>query len=144
MCWHLKEELNHLVPIIAQCLFAQYTALGCNYHTSFALGTVQVQECGGQEASSDQSNTDAPYLTYQLCGYEGQKLYNTPPMPTAPRGKWMDACWGRVCPTPMSLQTSTNCRIGTDQMWLQDLLQGSLLMQEGQTPLHWSLQMPQF
>ena len=49
----------------------------CNYHTSFALGTVQVQTSGGQEASSDQGNTDAPYLTHQNCGYEGKKLYNT-------------------------------------------------------------------
>ena len=56
------------------------------YHTSFALGTVQVQESGGREASSDQSDTDAPYLTP---GW-GQKLYNTSLMPAAPRGNgWM-------------------------------------------------------
>jgi hypothetical protein len=83
------------------CLFPRYTALGFNYHTSFALGTVQVQESGGREAS-DQSNIHAPYLTYQLCGYEGQKLYNTSPMSTAPRGKWMDDCRGWVCPSPVS------------------------------------------
>ena len=117
---------------------------GCNYHTSFALGTVQVQESGGREASSDQSNTDAPYLTHQHCGHEGYKLYNNSPMPTAPRGKWMDACRGRVCPSPVSLQTSTSCCLGTDQMWLQDVFQGSLLMQEEQPPLHCSLQMPKF
>ena len=29
-------------------------------HTSFALGTVPVQEFGGRESSSDQSNMDAP------------------------------------------------------------------------------------
>ena len=46
----------------------------CNYRTSFALGTVHVPESGGREASSDQSNTDASYLTHQHCGYEGQKL----------------------------------------------------------------------
>ena len=101
-----------------------------------ALGTVQVQESVGREASSVQSNTDVPYLTHLLCGYRGQKLYNTSPIPTAPRGKWMDTCRGRVCPSPVSLQTSTICRLGTDQMWLQDILQGSLLMQEEQPPLH--------
>ena len=37
-----------------------------------------------------------------------------------------------VCPSPVSLQTSTNCRLGTDQMWLQNILQGSLLMKEEQ------------
>ena len=105
---------------------------GWNYHTSFALGTVQVQESGGREASFDQSNTDAPYLTHQLRGYEGHKLNNTSPMLTvpSPRGKWMDACPGRVCPSPVSVQTSTSCRLGTDQMWLQDILQGSQVMQE--------------
>ena len=56
-------------------------------HLSLALGTIQVQESGEREASSHQSNTDAPYLTHQYCGYEGQKLYNTSTMPTAPRGK---------------------------------------------------------
>ena len=56
----------------------------------------------------------------------------------------MDACRGRVRPSPVSLHTSTNCRLGTDQMWLQDILPGSLLMQEEQLPLHRSVQMPQF
>ena len=73
---------------------------GCNYHTRLALGTIQVQESGGREASSDQNNTDAPYLTHQHYGYDGQKLYNTSPMSAAPRGKWMDACRGRVCSSP--------------------------------------------
>ena len=74
----------------SRSLFYQYTAPGggggCNYHTSFALGTVQVQESGGREASSDQSNTDAPYLTHQHCWHERQKLCNTSPMSIAPRG----------------------------------------------------------
>ena len=61
---------------------------GCNYHTSFALESVQVQESGAREASSVQNNTDAPCLTYQLCGYEGQKLYNTSVMPL----EEMDGC----------------------------------------------------
>ena len=56
----------------------------------------------------------------------------------------MDACRGRVCPSPVSLHTSTSCRFGADQMWLQDILQGSLLIQEEQPPLHCSLQIPQF
>ena len=47
---------------------------GCNNHTSFAFGTIQGQKSGGREASSDQSNTGASYLTHQHCGYEGQKL----------------------------------------------------------------------
>ena len=105
---------------------------GCNYHTIFALGTVQVQESEGREASSDQSNIDAPYFTHQHRGYEGHKLYNTSPMPTASRGKWVDACRGRVCPSPVYLQTRTNCRLRTDQIWLQNILQGSLVMQEEQ------------
>ena len=71
--------------------------LGCNYHANFALGTVQVQNSGGRDASSDQSNAHAPYLTHQLCGFEGQQLY-TSPMPTPPRGKWMYTYRGRVCP----------------------------------------------
>ena len=29
----------------------------------------------------------------------------------------MVACRGRVCLSPVSLQTSTSCRHGTDQMW---------------------------
>ena len=87
---------------------------GCNYHTSFTLGTVQVHESGEREVSSDQSNTDAPYITQQLCGYEGQKLYNTSPMPTAPRGKWMDACRGRVIqclykPAPVAVLELIQC-----------------------------------
>ena len=65
-------------------------------------------------------------------------------MPTAPRGIWIDACRGRVYPSPVSLETSTSCRLGTDQIWLQGILQESLLMQEEQPPLHCSLQMPQF
>ena len=113
----------------------------CPMMTSFVFGTIQVQESGEREAYSDQSNTDAPYRTHQHCG---QQLYNTSPMPSAPRGKWMDACRGRVCSSPVSPQTSTSCRLGTDQMWLQDVLQGSLLMKEEQPPLHCSLQMPQF
>ena len=84
---------------------------GCHYHTSFALGTVQVQESGGREATSKQSDTDAPYFTHQLCGYEGQKLYNTSPIRTASREKWMDASRGRVCPSPVSLKTSATCRL---------------------------------
>ena len=84
---------------------------GCNYHTMFALGTVHIQESGGREASSDQSNTDAPHLTHQRCGYEGQKLHNTSLMPNAPRRKWMDACRRRVCPSPVSRQISTSCRL---------------------------------
>ena len=67
--------------------------------------------------------------------------YNTSAMPTAPRGKWMDACRGRVCPSPVSLQTNTSYLLVTDQMWLQDILQGSLLLQGEQTPLLCSLQM---
>ena len=50
---------------------------------------------------------------HQHCGYEGQQLYNASPKPTAPRGKWMEACRGRECPRSVSLQTSTNCRLGT-------------------------------
>ena len=127
----------------SRSLFDQYTAPGCNYHTSFALGTVQVQKSGGREASSDQTDTDAPNLTHQLCGYEGQKLYNTSAMPTAPRGNgWMLAGDDRVCPSPVSLQPSTSCRLGTDQMWLQNISQGSLLTPEEQQTLHCSLQMP--
>ena len=55
-------------------------------------------------------------------------------MPLEENG-WMLAGDDRVCPSPVSLQTSTSCRLGTDQMWLQDILQGSLLMQEEQPPL---------
>ena len=128
----------------SRSLFAQYTALEVQQPYQLWLGTVQVQECGGRDASSDQTNIDAPYLTHQLCGYEGQKLCNTSPMLTAPSRKWMEACRGRVYPSLVSLQTSTSCRLGTDQMWLQDILQGSLFMQEKQSPLHCSLQMPQF
>ena len=57
----------------SRSLFDQYTAPGGgggNNHTSIALGTVQVQESGGREASSDQSNTDTPNLTspcYVIC-----------------------------------------------------------------------------
>ena len=66
-------------------------------------------------------------------------------MPTAPRENgWMLAGDDRVCPSPVSLQTTTSGRLRTDQMWLQDILQGSLLMQEEQLPLHCSLQMPYF
>ena len=44
----------------------------------------------------------------------------------------MDASRGRVWPSPVSLQTSTSCRLVTVQMWLKDILQGSLFMQEEQ------------
>ena len=77
----------------SRSLFDHYTAPGCNFA---ALGTVQVQESGGREASSDQSNTDASYLTHQHCGHEGPNPCTTPH--PAPTGKWMDACQGRYVP----------------------------------------------
>ena len=120
------------------CLFS-IQLRGCNYHTSFALESVQVQESGAREASSVQNNTDAPCLTYQLCGYEGQKLYNTSVMPTASRGNgWMFAGDDRVYSSPVSLQTNTSCRLGSDQMWLQDILQCK------KNNLPCSLQVPHF
>ena len=129
----------------SRSLFDQYTAPGVQLPYQFCARIVEVQEFGGREASSDQSNTDVPYLTHQLCGYEGQKLYTTSSTPTASRGKYMDASRGRSCPSPVSLQTSTSYRLGTDQMWLQDILQGSLLMQEEQfTCTDYCLQLPQF
>ena len=110
---------------------------GCNYHTSFALGTDRSIKSGGLEASSDQSNTDAPHLTHQHCGCEGQKLYNTSPMPTAPGGNE-----GMLAGTSMSQShvytTSTRCRLGTVQTWLRRLL----LTQDEKPPLHCSLQIP--
>ena len=59
-------------------------------------------------------------------------------MSTATRGKWMDACRGGVYPSPVSLQSSSSCRLGTDQIWLQYILQ------EEQPSMLCSLQMPQF
>ena len=71
----------------SRSLFDQYTAPGgATTIPAVLLGSVHVQESGEREASSDKSNTDAPYHTYQHCGYEGQRLYNTSPMPTASRG----------------------------------------------------------
>ena len=67
------------------------------------------------------------------------KSYTTPQpclLPLVENG-WMLAGDDRVCPSPVSLQTSTSCRLGTDQMW-------SLLIQEEQPPLNCSLQMPHF
>ena len=73
----------------SRSLFDQYTAPGVQLPYQLCIGNY-VQESGGREASFDQTNTDAPYLMHQLCGYEGYKLYNNSPMPTAPRGNgWM-------------------------------------------------------
>ena len=94
----------------SRSVFDQYTALGVQLPYQLCVGNYL-----GPGIWRARSNTDAPYLTRQHCGHEGQKLYNTSPMPTAPRGKWMDACRGRVCPSPVSLQSSTRCRLGTDQ-----------------------------
>ena len=86
-----------MTPVVSAFQLLDEGMFTSNYHTSFALGTVQVQESGGREASSDQSNTDIPYLMHQHCGYEGQKLYNLSPMSTAPRGNgWMLAGDGYV------------------------------------------------
>ena len=98
----------------SRSLFDQYTDTGVQLPYQLCVGN-----CSGPgiwRARSLQSNIDASYLTHQHCGNEGQKLYNTSPMPTASRGKWMDACLGRVCPSPVSLQTNISCRLGTDQM----------------------------
>ena len=92
-----------------------------NYNTSSALGAVQVQKFGGRETSS-KSNTDATHHPHQLCGYAGQILYYKSPLPTATRGEWMDACWGRVCPSLVPLQASPICCHRTREMWLSDIM----------------------
>ena len=86
----------------------------------------------------------AGILTLNRAVYHTTDLETISRMPTVPRGKWMDTCWGRVCPSPVSLQASTSCRLGTDQMWLKNILQGSIVMQKEQSPLQCSLQMLQF
>ena len=113
---------------------------GCNCHTSSALGTVQVQESREREASSVQNNTDAPYLTHQLCGYDGHTLYDTCTMATALRGIWMDVCRRRVCPSPVSPQTSTSCRLGN--VVARHLARVTAHARRT-TNLHCSLQIPQ-
>ena len=126
----------------SRSLFDQYTAPGMQPAMLWEL--FRSRNLEDEKRPPTRATLMPPYLTHQLCGNEGQKLYNSSPMPTVHRGKWMDACRGRVSPNSVSLQSSTSCRHGTDQMWLQDILQGSLLMQEEQPPLHCFLVMPQF
>ena len=46
----------------------------------------------------------------------------------------MDACRGRVCPSPVSLQIRTSCRLGTDQMWLQESCKGHCSCKKNNLP----------
>ena len=77
----------------------------------------------------DQYTAPGVQLPYQLC-FELFWSRNLEREKHPEENGWMLAGDDRVCLSPVSLQTSTSCRLGTDQMWLQDILQGSLLMQE--------------
>ena len=91
----------------SRSLFDQRTAPGVQIPYKFCVGI-----CSGPGIWRTRSvlwPEQHWYLTHQHCVHEGHKLCNAPPMPTAPRRKRMDACRGRVSPSPVSLQISTNC-----------------------------------
>ena len=101
---------------------------GCNYHASLALGTVHVQESGGYEASSDQSNSDAPMRHVLRTNFVAVRD-NSSTTPHPCLLPLEDECLPGVSMSRSGVSTtSTSCRI--DQIWLQDILQGSLLVQE--------------
>ena len=61
----------------SRSLFDQNTAPGCNYHTSFALGTIQVQESGEREASSTRA-TLMPHILHTNVVAMMDKSYTIP------------------------------------------------------------------
>ena len=90
-------------PIVSA--FKNHELVDCAAHREFCLLSIQLwwyipalcwelfrSRNLEDERLPPRSNTDAPYLTHQLCDYEGQQLYNTSPMPTAlEENGWMHA-----------------------------------------------------